>query len=341
MLFKNCFNFCNTKSSSNLAFHFYENEDQNGVQSPVDSSTILNIPYQTNWSGQRYLLSTYEDNSYQPLKLQNIKELSFTIDLSNAKFNENDNCNFNCYFVSSTSPTNPNSNLPPINNTQHVSQANYYDAAAADGGRYGVEFDIFETNTGNGINFFQQTGHFNTSLLNGTAISTGAQCITFSSQSDFNKEPENSGSGAPNTNFRNTFNNSKTINVKVNFSEPNTTDETTISFNDNVVWNSKWLVGGTWEEWSSATPSGAYPCSTIGTLVPFSDVTGYSATDNSELTLETINKANKQGMWLFIGMNPYYAPPIGSYEANHGGSNSANGSGGGIKILDFNYLSWS
>ena len=46
-------------------------------------------------------------------------------------------------------------------------------------------------------------------------------------------------------------------------------------------------------------------------------------------------------MWLFIGMNPYYAPPIGSYEANHGGSNSANGSGGGIKILDFNYLSWS
>ena len=341
-------NITQTKPSEieNLAFYFYENNDQNNAVSPVDSKTILQIPYKTNWGGQRYLLSSYDPNTqvYKPFKLKNIKELSFTVDLTNSQFNANDNCNFNCYFVSSNSTNNPNSQEPPINNTQYVPSANYYDAAAADGGRYGVEFDIFETNSGNtnnAINFFQQTGHFNTSLLNGTATTGGAQCITFSSDSNFNTEPTNPGNGAPNTNFRTNFTNGKTINVKVNFSNPDFTDETTISFNGTVVWNSKWLVGGTWSQWPTASPSGTYPCSTIGTLVPFSNITKDTATNNTELTLETINNSNKAGLWLFFGMNPYYSPPIDAYQANHSGANSANGSGGNINIQDFTFSTWT
>lgn len=319
--------------NSKYAFHYYENSDQSGVVSPVDDTTIMSIPYNNNWYGQRYLLSTFSNNSYTPLKLQNIKELSFTIDLSNV--NNTNNCNFNCYFVSSSSLNNPNKNYPPINNLEYVPTANYYDAAAADGGRYGVEFDVFETNSGNGINFFQNTGHFNSDLLDGTATNTGAQCITYSSATDFNTEPENQGEGAPNTNYRTKFEGDKTIDVLVKFSATNALEETTISFNGKIVWNSKWLIGGTWNDWKTASPSGSYPCSTIGTLTPFSNVTTETAIPNDKLTLETINNANKEGMWLFIGMNPYYAPSIGKYDGNHKGTNSPNGSGGGIEIKNF------
>ena len=330
----------------NYAFYFYDNSDQNGAVSPVDNSTILNIPYQTGWNGQRYLLSTYNQTSqtYTPYKLQNLKQLSFTVDLSSSKFTSNDNCNFNCYFVSSTSAKNPNSDLAPINNKQYVSNANYYDAAAADGGRYGVEFDIFETNSGNGsngINFYQNTGHFNSDLLDGTATSTGAQCITYSSSVDFNAEPRTTGDGAPDKNYRTLFENKdKKIDVVVNFSDPDTLDETTISFNGIVIWNSHWLIGGEWKDWSTASPSGNYPCSVIGTLTPFSNVTTDVSTQNSNLTWETINNANKAGLWLFFGMNPYYSPQTGSYNANHNGANGPNGSGGGINISDFTFTTW-
>ena len=108
-----------------------------------------------------------------------------------------------------------------------------------------------------------------------------------------------------------------------------------------MVWNSKWLVGGTWSQWPTASPGGTYPCSSIGTLVPFSNITTDTATNNKELTLETINNSNKAGLWLFFGMNPYYSPPVGSYEANHKGAESANGSGGGIKIKNFSYSTFS
>ena len=330
----------------NLAFYYFEESDQKGVVSPVDSSTILTIPYRNGWNGERYLLSTFDSssNKYTPFKLKNIKELSFTVDLTNAQFSSSDNCNFNCYFVSSTSASNPNSSNAPINNPTYVPTANYYDAAAADGGRYGVEFDIFETNSGNSsnsINFNQHTGHFNSDLLDGTATQTGAQCITYSSSIAFNTQPTAPANGAPDKYYRTTYTNSnKTINVKVKFSDPTVTDETTITYNDVVVWSSKWLVGGTWSDWPSAPSQSGYPCTSIGTLVPFSNVTTQTATPNTKLTLETINNANTAGMWLFFGMNPYYIPPTGSYNANHSGANGANGGGGNVSIKNFTYSTW-
>jgi len=336
---------------NNLAFYFFENIDQNGALSPDpnDTDTVLNIPYQNNWNGQRYLLSTFDEtsNTYTPLKLQNIKNISFTIDLSDSTFNSSDNCNFNCYLVGSTSSSSPNSLQPPINNTTYVSSPNYYDSAAADGGRYGVEFDIFEANSGNNennINFYQHTGHFYTPLLNGTANQSGPSEITFSSDIAFNTEPVDTGAGAPNSNFRTIFNSdNKIIDVSVDFSNPSSTDETTISYNNTTVWNSKWIVGGTWEEWPTATQpepkeDNPYPCSTVGTLIPFQEIV--STNNNSDLNLKTINDANIAGYWLFIGMNPFYAPPTNSYQGNHSGSESSNGSGGNIKIKNFSYTTW-
>ena len=336
---------------NNLAFYFFENIDQNGALSPDpnDTDTVLNIPYQNNWNGQRYLLSTFDEtsNTYTPLKLQNIKNISFTIDLSESTFNSSDNCNFNCYLVGSTSSSSPNSLQPPINNTTYVSSPNYYDSAAADGGRYGIEFDIFEANSGNdenNINFYQHTGHFYTPLLNGTANQSGPSEITFSSNTAFNTEPVDTGAGAPNSNFRTVFNSdNKIIDINVDFSNPSSTDETTISYNNTTVWNSKWIVGGTWEEWPTATQpepkeDNPYPCSTVGTLIPFQEIV--STNNNSDLNLKTINDANIAGYWLFIGMNPFYAPPTNSYQSNHSGSESSNGSGGNIKIKNFSYTTW-
>lgn len=349
-LFQKLLNLCFSKDSveedESLAFYFYENDDQSGVISPLDESTIMNIPYQTGWYGQRYLLSTYNQSTktYTPLRLQNIKEISFTIDLSGSQFTSNDNINFNCYLVSSASSSSPNCQYPPINNTKYVNNANYYDAAGADGGRYGVEFDIFETNSGNNkneINFYQHTGHFDKELLTGVN-SNNDSCMTFSSSSNFNSEPDAPANGAPDTNYRTKFSeDNKVVNVKVNLSNPNSLDETTISMNDVITWNSKWLVGGTWSEWPTAPQEQpGYPCSSIGTLVPFADVTTESSTPNGNLTLETINKANKEGYWLFIGMNPYFTPNTGSYNSNHDGTSGPNGSGGNIKIKNFTFTSW-
>lgn len=340
--------------SQNITFYFYESptiDGQNGVISPVDENIIMSIPYKTNWDGQRYLLSTYStDNNgsrtYEPLKLQNINELSFIIDLSQQQFGPNDHCNFNCYLVSTTSATLPNKNLPPINNTQFVSTSNYYDAAGADGGRFGVEFDIFETNSGNqnnSINFHQHTGHFTTSLLsNINPVNT--QSITYSSSTNFETEPTNSSVGAPDTKYRTIFPQGN-ISVDVKFSNPQITDQTTISFNDTILWNSKWLVGGTWEQWNLQPPQpNTEPASVIGTLVPFSNVTDSlgikTATPNDQLKLEVINNANSEGFWLFIGMNPFYSPPTSSYNGNHIGTNSPNSSGGNININNFRYTTW-
>ena len=118
--------------------------------------------------------------------------------------------------------------------------------------------------------------------------------MTFSSSSNFNSEPDAPANGAPDTNYRTKFNeDNKVVNVKVNFSNPDSLDETTISMNDVITWNSKWLVGGTWPEWPTAPQEQpGYPCSSIGTLVPFADVTTESSTPNGNLTLETINNAN-------------------------------------------------
>ena len=337
----------------NYAFYFYENpSDQNGAISPVDSDTILNIPYKNNWNGQRYLLSLFDTStqSYTPLKLTNLKELSYTIDLTNSTFGSSDNCNFNCYFVSSTSTSNPNSSQPPINNTTFVPSSNYYDSAGADGGRYGIEFDIFETNTGNTdnskINFYQHTGHYNSNLLNNSGTDN-TQCISFSSSTDFNNQPIDQGSGSPDTNYRNTFTNTNNlVELKVQFPDPSSTnDATIITLNDKEVWKSTWLIGGTWDQWTTATQptppeDNPYPCSVLGTLVPFQNITTKTATPNQNLTLETINDANKAGMYLMIGMNPYYNPPTDSYQANHSGSSSSNGSGGNINIKNFSYTTY-
>jgi hypothetical protein len=339
-------------TNDNLSFHFFEDDNQKGALSPDpnNTDTILNIPYQTGWNGERYLLSTYDEtsNTYTPFKLQNIKNISFTVDLSNSTFNSSDNCNFNCYLVASTSSSNPNSSLPPINNTKYVSTPNYYDSAAADGGRYGVEFDIFETNSGNNndskINFNQHTGHFYTPLLNGSATQSGPSEITFSSSTSFNTDPTDTSAGAPDTNFRTVFNsNNNIIDINVNFSNPSTTDETTISYNNTVVWNSKWIVGGTWDQWTTATQPEPkedfpYPCSTIGTLIPFNDVV--QTNNNADLFLKTINDANITGYWLIFGMSPYYTPPTNSYQGNHSGVNGSNGAGGNILIKDFTYTFW-
>ena len=345
--------FSESSSEPLYAFYFYENpSDQNGALSPVDNETILNIPYKNNWSGQRYLLSTFnsDKNSYTPLKLTNLKELNYTIDLSNSTFNSTDNCNFNCYFVASTSSSNPNSSQPPINNTTFVPSANYYDSAGADGGRYGIEFDIFETNTGNNdnskINFYQHTGHFNSNLLDNTG-SNNTQCISFSSSTSFNSQPIDQSNGSPDTNFRNTFSSdNNSVQLKVQFPDPSSTDGATIiTLNDKEVWNSTWLIGGTWDQWSTAIqPSppedNPYPCSVLGTLVPFQNTTTKTATPNQNLTLETINNANKAGMYLMIGMNPFYNPPTDSYQANHNGSSSSNGSGGNINIKNFSFTTY-
>ena len=339
-------------TNTNLSFHFFEDDDQKGVLSPDSNNenTILNIPYQTGWNGERYLLSTFDEttNTYTPLKIQNIQNINFNVDLSNSQFNSTDNCNFNFYLVASNSETNPNGNLPPINNTKYVSTPNYYDSASADGGRYGVEFDIFETNSGNNdtskINFNQHTGHFYTPLLNGSANQSGPSEITFSSSTSFNSEPLNTSSGAPDSNFRTTYDsNDNIINVNVNFSNPSSNDETSISYNNTEVWNSKWIVGGTWEQWTSAQQpepkeDNPYPCSNVGTLIPFNDVV--STNNNQDLFLKTINDANVAGYWLFFGMNPYYTPPTNSYQGNHSGTDSSNGSGGNILIKDFSYTLW-
>jgi len=45
-------------------------------------------------------------------------------------------------------------------------------------------------------------------------------------------------------------------------------------------------------------------------------------------------------MWLFIGMNPYYAPSTSSYNANHTGTNGPNGGGGNVTISDFSFTTW-
>lgn len=328
-------------NAPNYVFYFYENTDQNGVTSPSSNGNIMTIPYNTNWNGQRYLLSTLDNGVYTPVRLTNIKTMSFTVDLTSQRFNTNDNCNFNCYFVASTSSSSPNAAYAPINNTSFVPTANYYDAAGADGGRFGVEFDVFESNSGNvsnGINFYQHTGHLTSGLLAGQNVNT--QCITYSSSTPFLTEPANPGSGAPNTNYRTNFTEVQNlINVEVSFANPTTTDPTTISYNGTVVWNSKWLVGGTYAQWPPNTGSG-FPCTAIGTLVPFADVTTNTATSNSELMLQTINDANTAGYWLFIGMNPFYCPPTSSYDANHTGAGSADGSGGDINIRDFNVVFW-
>ena len=62
--------------------------------------------------------------------------------------------------------------------------------------------------------------------------------------------------------------------------------------------------------------------------------------NNTNNTNNTINDTNIAGYWLFIGMNPFYAPPTNSYQGNHSGSESSNGSGGNIKIKNFSYTTW-
>ena len=258
----------------------------------------------------------------------------------------------------------------------HLSGDDYYDAAGytppgASHTNYGIEFDIFETNCGGTttvpINFFQHTGHFGNTYLTPAAPSPpppggdngNPQCITYSSNTNFDNEPECPGSypgheciqGAPNALYRIKQTTGGNIyNFIVHFPNPDGSglQETTISVNNTIVWNSTWIIGGRWDQWPSGADEAGdapYPCYKIGNLNPFFEIAPPPPPrpTGADLHLQNINTANTAGYWMIIGMNPFFAPQSNSYNANHSsndvppgsGSVVSNGKGGGVNIQDF------